>query len=184
MTQPWAVERDVAEQGAKHDRVATFAASLRAAVIAQRASVEERGGLMLDDLLLELAQNLPGLIERQAYMLQTLAVLVEDRELVDDGVFALASDDLQLEFHRTSLCVGPQPQPRTMGRPTRRVPGAQRVTTRRQSQSACELAYDTRGRTPAEAAQTGSPRFFMLSKLATMLPRSIPRPDRKLLEPV
>src|SRR5215510_6031251 len=101
MLQPRTVELKCAKQGTKRAPRAGFQVQRRPAVRAIRARVEKGGDLLLEEVLLQGAEEWFGLRQSQPEMLDALMVLVEGDD-IGDGLFItliITQDELQFEAH-------------------------------------------------------------------------------------
>ena len=95
------MECERAKQGAKRAPRAGFQVQRRPAVRAIRARVEKGGDLLLEEVLLQGAEEWFGLRQSQPEMLDALMVLVEGDD-IGDGLFLtliITQDELQFEAH-------------------------------------------------------------------------------------
>src|SRR5215467_770695 len=102
MLQPRTVELKRTKQGAKRAARAGFQVQRRPAVRAIRARVEKGINLLLEEVLLEGAEELFGLREGQPEMLDALMALVEGED-IGNGLFLtliVTHDELQFDTHR------------------------------------------------------------------------------------
>src|SRR5712691_4674318 len=101
MLQPRTVELKRAKQGAKRAASAGFRGQRRPAVRAIRARVEKGVDLLLEEVLLQGAEEVFGLRQSQPEMLDALMVLVKGDD-IGDGLFLtliVTHDELQFEAH-------------------------------------------------------------------------------------
>ena len=100
MLQPRAVQGERAKQSTKRSACVGFQVQRRPAVRAIRARVE-KGVDLLEEVLLQGAEEVFGLRQGQPEMLDALMVLVEDDD-IGDGLFItliITDDKLQFDTH-------------------------------------------------------------------------------------
>src|SRR5439155_3416640 len=98
MTKTGTGQFEGAKQGAERAGMRAFGFEESAAVRAGCARIQKRLNLVLEQVILESVQDLLGLSEGQAQMLDALGVLLQNDE-VGDGVFlAIIAAHDELEF--------------------------------------------------------------------------------------
>ena len=101
MLKPRPVARKRAKQGAKRSAAMGLDLERRPTVWTGRMRVEKGGDLLLEEVLLQGAEEVFGLRQGQPEMLDALMVLVEGDDL-GDGLFLtliVTQDELQFEAH-------------------------------------------------------------------------------------
>ena len=95
----WAGEGDIAEHGAKDDRVLSFAAQLTAAGRTAAVPADEGGSLGGDDMLLQALLQGFALADRQANGFQLMVALLETQDLAVGEHGAIVADDPKLKVN-------------------------------------------------------------------------------------
>jgi hypothetical protein len=95
----WAGKGDIAEHGAKDDRVLCFAAQLTTAGWTAAVSIDEGRRLSCDDLLLQALLQGFALADRQANGFQPMVALLETQDLAVGEHDAIVADDPKLKVN-------------------------------------------------------------------------------------
>jgi hypothetical protein len=104
MEEPRTGELEGAKQGAERARMEAFDFQWGAAVFARGARVEKRINLALEHTVLDGGEELLRLGERQAQMLNTSVVFLQDDEIGDGFFLAIIITKNELQFDAHEEC--------------------------------------------------------------------------------
>jgi hypothetical protein len=100
--EPWAGQLELAKQGSEQDALVILDATGSPTARARRTRSQECGNLPRDDPALNFQEERLGLGQCQAHLLQSLAILVQEDELLRGHLLVVLGNDhkLKLELER------------------------------------------------------------------------------------